>query len=136
MVPSLKTMAVIANGDPYLFEHMMEREGLVIVGRQSENPLDTLTQNESVISIASMLTEWGAHEHTEVTRRQQNLKELAESIGYIVAIEEGMDQQPGTDCDPIKSELRHPKPATPPAPAPPAEGEEGAEGAEEPMPQQ
>lgn len=124
MAPSLKVMEVVANGDPYLFEHMIQADGLEIVGVVNDDPLETRVQSESIDAIASMLTEDVYNPH-ELTPRQRALKNMAEARGYVVALQEGMDQQPGTEYDPIKGQLQHPEKKQ--APPPTQEGaEEGA----------
>lgn len=127
MRPSFKVMSILANSDQSLFEHLMAREGLDIVGVQGSDPLEMSIQEEAVSAIASTLTE-SIYDPLELTQRQQNLKRLAESVGYIVALGEGLDQMSGTDYNPIKGKLRHPdKPSVTPAgeeeAAPGAEGE-------------
>lgn len=131
MAPSLNVMGIVAISDPPLFEHMMAQEGLRIVGVQSDDPLEMSVQEEAVTAIASTLTE-DIHEPIELTRRQHSLKRLAENVGYVVALEEGLDQMPGSDCNPVKAKLRHPEEPTTPA-APPG-GEQGQpEGAAPPQ---
>ena len=122
--PNMRVLKIIANSDPYLFEHLVHAEGLRIVGIINNNPLDTEVQTESVLAIASTLTE-DAHDQIEMTRRQYDLKRIAENLGYVIALEEGLDQHPGTEYDPMKGKLRHPPEENPQQP--PAEGEEGAE---------
>jgi len=101
-------ISIIAVSDRPLFEHILKQNGLYIAGLQNIDPLESHIQPSLITSIASALVE-NINDHVELTPYQNNLKNIAEKAGYVVAIDEGLDQLPGTDCNPIATELRHPK---------------------------
>jgi hypothetical protein len=105
--PSLAIFKLLITSDRGLFEHLINREGLQLVGLKNRDPLDTAVKSEAILAIASALTE-SVNDFTELTQRQSYLKHLAEQYGYIVALQEGLDQMPGTEPGPIKGQLRHP----------------------------
>lgn len=124
-MPSLKVFSMLAKSDPALFKHLLRNEGLQIIGKRDTDPLNKDVQVESVLAIASTLTE-DVYDQLELNPHQASLQRIAEDHGYMVAIEEGLDQHPGTEIDPIKGQLNHPE-----KPTPPPQPEEGGEGGEE-----
>lgn len=115
----MSTWSIIAKSDPTLFRQLLEERGLSIVGRQDRNPLHKTVQPETITALASTLDE-----DVDCDRELLKLAELAHRHGYIVAFSEGLNQMPGTEVDPIISQLRHPT-AEEPEPAP--EEEEGGD---------
>jgi hypothetical protein len=71
-----------------------------------------------VLAIASTLSD-EIHHQPNFNRRQAKLWEMAERLGYVVALAEGLDQMSGTDVDPLRMQLRHPQEEKPEPPADP-----------------
>jgi hypothetical protein len=105
--PSLSVLRIIGAADPSLFDRFLQVEHLHIIGCTDPSLLHKAVQEEIVTAIASTLTE-DAYTHVELNPRQQRLKALAEDLGYIVTVVEGLEQHPGTEYDPIAIPLRHP----------------------------
>lgn len=104
-MPRLRILKLIAASDPNLFEHHLRKAGLTIVGWKDGDPLRRTLQNESVLSIATTMTE-DVHDTLVMTTYQQQLQEIAEAAGYLVGFSEGLDQMPGTLPNPIRNVLR------------------------------
>ena len=119
--PSLGVMEIVAVADRSLFEHLMQGVGLQVVGFNDGDPLRSSIQSESVTAIASIITE-DIHETNIIDPYRRQVKTMAEELGYIVAIDEGLDQFPGSDPNPIKIQMRHPPEKQP---QPPQDDEEG-----------
>lgn len=100
----LKSLRVSAS-DYGLFKHLLKKEGISVLSRHKYDDLDRNVKLESILSISSIITE-DVNTRIDITNRQKSIMKLARNLGYIVAIEEGLDQMPGTDIDPIKSILR------------------------------
>lgn len=82
--PSVDVMRIAAV-DPALFEHLMARSGLRVV-RRNNDPLSTNVQTESVMAVASAITE-DIHEPVQLSPHRKQLKDLAEKqLGYVVLI--------------------------------------------------
>ncbi len=103
-MPPLRILRLFAAGDPLLFEYYLTQAGLSIVGHRHSNPLEYSIQTEAVLGIAASLN-YDIHDYTALTPTQQTLQNLAEEFGYLVALTEGLDQQPGTLPNPIKRML-------------------------------
>lgn len=104
---SLAAITIIAKSDQRLFNQILLDEGLTIIGTVNDQPLDKTIMAEEISSIASTITN-DIDDQVEMTKRQAKLKDLAENFGYIVAVQEGLDQHSGTDYNPIKGQLHHP----------------------------
>lgn len=114
---SLPVLRLIAVSDPGLFEHHLRQAGLTIVGRKDYDSLRRVTQDESVLSIATLLGE-GVDDHLELTPLQKQLRDIADQAGYLVGLSEGLDQQPGAWPNPIRIALNaSPEDEEPEAPA-------------------
>ncbi len=100
----LKSLRVSAS-DYGLFKHLLKKEGISVLSRHKYDDLDRNVKLESILSISSIITE-DVNTRIDITNRQKSIMKLARNLGYIVAIEEGLDQMPGTDIDPIRSILR------------------------------
>ncbi len=114
----------IAAADSTLFEHLVNQTGLQIVGARNDDPLESTVQSEAIEAMASTITE-SIYDRVQLSPQHKAVKQLAESLGYIVAVSEGLDQQPGTDYNPIKGQLRHPEEKEEEPTAPEEGGEEG-----------
>jgi hypothetical protein len=126
---SLRVIEIIAKGDPLLFEHIIAEDRLCVIGIRNLDPLDNSIQAESVESLAATLTE-DVDDFVDTTPRQQAIIKMAGRLGYILTIDEGMDQQPGTDVNPIMSAL-HPHDMPDDEEKPAEGGEEGGMPGEE-----
>lgn len=104
-MPTLRVLRLIANSDPRLFEHHLRQAGLTIVGRRDRDPLRSTMQAESVLAIASTLSE-DVDDTLVMTPYQRQLRDLAEQAGYEVGLIEGLDQMPGSWTNPIRNVLR------------------------------
>ncbi len=102
---SMRALRLIATSDPSLFEHHLQQAGLTIVGRRDFDPLRGIIQAESVIAIASTLSE-DVDDTMVLTSYQHQLRDLAEQAGYEVGLIEGLDQMPGSWPNPIRNALR------------------------------
>jgi len=102
-------MRIIARSDRQLFDRLLRAEGLQIVGRCQTDPLEKTAPAESIVALASTMTE-RARTHHELTARQVAITELAETAGYLVGLSEGLNQAPGTEYDPLLMKLRFPRP--------------------------
>jgi hypothetical protein len=84
-IPSIESMEILAVSDRAVFESLMNHIGLRIEGRVNEDPLETRVQSESVVSIASEITE-DANNFVRCNPRLQGFKQMAEDYGYVVSI--------------------------------------------------
>lgn len=83
-MPSLEALEVLAVSDRPVFESVMQEIGLHVEGRVDNDPLRQQAQSESIVSIASELTE-DIHTYVGNDRGLQNAKKMAEDYGYIVS---------------------------------------------------
>lgn len=77
---ALKLMAI---SDKKLFESNMRKIGLRVVGLRSTDPTDGEVQSESILSLASVITE-NVNDNVVLSDYQKMAKKLAEDCGYIV----------------------------------------------------
>lgn len=82
--PSMEALEILAVSDRNVFESTMQNIGLNIEGMQSNDPLLSQVQTESIASIASELTE-DANTFANNNPRLKAIKTMAEDYGYIVS---------------------------------------------------
>ena len=72
-------LELIADSDFELFESVLSKSGLKVIGKRDRDPLRTSVQSESVQSIASLISESKDH-----SPKVSSMAKLADSLGYIV----------------------------------------------------
>lgn len=82
--PSMEALEILAVSDRNVFESTMQNIGLNIEGMQSDDPLLSQVQTESIASIASELTE-DVNTFANNNSRLKAIKTMAEDYGYIVS---------------------------------------------------
>lgn len=128
---SIRAISQYAHSDPARFEAHLNRAGLVIVGRKDFDPLRRSIQQEAVGVIAGCMGE-DVDDAPRMTPYQEVLAGIAESAGYLVTLDEGMNQMPGTWADPVIQALRHGDDEGDEQPGGDGAGGEGEEGAPPP----
>lgn len=83
-MPSMEALEILAVSDQPVFESVMLEIGLHVEGRQSNDPLLTQVQTESIVSIASELTE-DINSFSNDDHNLHLVKRMAEDYGYIVS---------------------------------------------------
>lgn len=83
-LPPMEVMEVLAISDQPAFESLMASMGLKVVGVDDFDPLRRQVQGESVVSIASELTE-DVNTYIDVSPHILPYKKMAEDYGYIVS---------------------------------------------------
>ncbi|MDB4489922.1 hypothetical protein N9045_00250 [bacterium] len=72
-------LGLIADSDSELFESVLSKSGLKVIGKRDCDPLRKSVQSESVQSIASLISE-----SKDVNPKVSDIAKLADSLGYIV----------------------------------------------------
>lgn len=85
-MPSINVFKIAASADPELFESMMSRIGLPIIGIANQDPLRKDVQVESIKAMADVITE-DVDDNVDMHPALRQIKTLAESMGYIVSVE-------------------------------------------------
>lgn len=93
---NFETMKILAETDVPTFKRELLRFGLRVAGRDEYSNLKPMVQNEQVEAMSSLISE-DVNERTELTRDQRLLKNLAESKGFIVVVEDTGDLEPDDD---------------------------------------
>jgi hypothetical protein len=82
---SYAALEILAQSDPVVFAESIKKHNLRIIGKRDTNPLKTQVQEETVQSIASVLTEEISIQQ-ELPANVRRVKLLAEKYGYIVEL--------------------------------------------------
>ena len=93
---NFETMRVLSETDELTFKRELSRFGLRVVGNNEYSNLNPVVQKEQVEAMGSLISE-DVDERLELTRDQRLLKNLAESKGFIVVVENAGDLESDDD---------------------------------------
>jgi len=82
---NLSTLKILAESDPAVFADAIETFGIKVVGVKDNDPLNKRIQQESIVAMASVITE-DVNDDAEFTPLQKAIKAIAEENGYIVSL--------------------------------------------------
>lgn len=133
---SNNALLLIVKSDLRLFEHHLKQAGMRLIGRKTRDPLLNSLTAEDIAGIASQLN-YDIDDPVDYTSYQRQLIAIAERAGFVVGLNEGLDQMPGSWSNPVRNMLRakeEPEPEQAPAPDQGEAAEQDEQPAEE-MPQ-